>query len=185
MSSAELIALIGVAIWLAVLTVVLILVIRQIGLLTVRLTYAAPHSPADEHGPDIGTPLPESVTDALQLNGEGRVILFLSGTCAPCREFVTSASPSDFQHGTVTLISGREELAGQVADMLPDDAERVLDPVSDAVAKDLGIEMVPFGLLVANGRVEGKGYLRSSADLERLREADGELLRVITKSSKE
>lgn len=172
MSTAELIALVTVAIWLAVLTVAIVLVIRQIGLLTVRLTYAAPHSPADEHGPDLGTALPEMVRESISLNGEATIVVFLSGTCSPCREFISSASPADFEHGTVTLISGREELAGQVADMLPEKARRFLDPVSNEVAKALGIEMVPFGILIVENKIEAKTYLRTADDLERLREGD-------------
>ncbi|MBS1862839.1 MAG: hypothetical protein JSS68_14130 [Actinobacteria bacterium] len=160
------------AIWLGALTVAVILMVRQIGLLTIRLTYSAPHGAAEEHGPAIGHPVPDRVMELLSLNGEGRNLVFLSCTCTPCRDFASRVTSAELGSDTTIAISGREELARGVAALLPEGADSVFDPVSDELAHAFGIQMVPFALHLAEGHVKSKTYLRSPQDLGALRNTD-------------
>jgi hypothetical protein len=172
-NSLETLALVVATLWLVALTVAVVLVIRQIGLLTIRLTYSAPHGVADEHGPAIGSSVPETAASLLGLNGDSRAVVFLSSTCNPCRDFATQASADQLGEDTTILISGNPELARGVAALLPKGAESVLDPISQEVASAFGVGMVPFALYLSDGRVRAKTYLNDPDELVRLRTPGG------------
>lgn len=169
MSSLAALAVVIAAIWLAALTVAVVLVVRQIGLLTIRLTYSAPHGAAEEHGPAIGAPVPDSVVETLGLNGQGRALVFLSCSCTPCRDFASQVTIEQLAGDTTIAISGREELARGVASLLPEGSEALFDPASDDLAQAFGIQMVPFALYLTEGHVHSKTYLRTPEDLASLR----------------
>jgi hypothetical protein len=174
MSSLETLVVALLAVWLGAISVAVLLVIRQISLLTVRLGYVSPHTVTDDHGPAIGSAVPAQASELLGLNGEGRAVVFLSSTCGPCRDFATGASPNHLGDDTSVLISGREELALGVAALLPSGTEPLLDPTSREIAAALGVEMVPFALYISDGRIRGKSYLRDPDELVKLRALDGD-----------
>lgn len=173
MNSLETLALVVATLWLVALTVAVVLVIRQIGLLTIRLTYSAPHGVADEHGPAIGSSVPETAASLLGLNGDSRALVFLSSTCNPCREFASQASSDHLGEDTTVLISGNPELARGVAALLPRGTKPVLDPTSQEVASAFGVGMVPFALYLSGGRVRAKTYLNDPDELIKLRAPGG------------
>ncbi len=89
MSALAIAALVLVCIWLGVLTLVVVLLVRQIGLLTVRLSVASQAFSLDDDGPEVGIDLPEEVTSVLPELKEGRAyLLLISAGCTPCRELV-------------------------------------------------------------------------------------------------
>jgi|GEM_PF-6655988 len=168
MSGAEQVALIAGAIWLAVLTAIILLLIRQVSLLTVRLSLAAPNAPMDDDGLDLASPVPASVLETLGVNGSARTVVFLSATCAPCRELASTLGEADFSESTVVLIAGGPGLAEGVADLLPRTVESLLDPAATNIAQALEIESTPFGMRFVDGAVHSKAYLQSPGDVRRI-----------------
>jgi len=156
------------ALWLGVLTLVVVLLVRQLSLLTVRLSFAAPYVAADADGLDIGSPVPSSLNEQVALDGEPRTLLFLSATCAPCREIASALSSKGVGDGVLAVIAGDPESAGAVSTLLPSSVETVVDPEATQVARALQVTSVPFGLRVEHGIVSAKAYLHAPEDLDRL-----------------
>src|SRR5919205_3143369 len=112
MSALAVAALVLVCIWLGVLTLVVVLLVRQIGLLTVRLSVASQAFSLDDDGPEVGIDLPEEVTSVLPELKEGRAyLLLISAGCTPCRELVADLGGHRFGQRVVALVPGREEQA--------------------------------------------------------------------------
>ena len=65
MSALAIAALVLVCLWLGVLTLVVVLLVRQIGLLTVRLSVSGQVSSLDDDGPEVGSAVPEHVASVL------------------------------------------------------------------------------------------------------------------------
>ena len=160
---------VAVGVWLLALSFVMLLVVRQIGLLTVRLSFAAPDVPVDEVGMPLGTVVPPEILDLIEARGEDRTVVFMSGTCGDCRGLARSMTPDDVG-GAICLVAGEPSLAQEVADLLPKGARHGLEPTASRVATALGIDTVPFALRVESGVVHRKVYLRSAADLAVLEE---------------
>lgn len=168
MTGLEQAALVVVAAWMAVLTFALVLVTRQIGLLTVRLSFAAPNIPVDEVGLPLGTKIPQEAAAAIGEIEVGRTVLFLSGTCGDCRSLATALSAEDVGPEVIALIGGRPSLAQDVGELLPAGLGHVFDPIASQVSAALGVDTVPFGMRINRGVIEAKAFLRSPADLVRL-----------------
>ena len=77
MSARAIAALVLVCIWLGVLTLVLVLLVRQVGLLTVRLSVAGEAASLDNDGPEIGSSVPEDVAVVLPDQAEEHAYLLL------------------------------------------------------------------------------------------------------------
>ncbi len=166
MSGLELAALCGLAIWLAVLSFVILLVTRQIGLITVRLSLLAPHAPVGEEGPELGSSVPPEVR-ALG-DDDGVVLLLLSGTCGDCRALAARLRGRELATRTVALVAGQRPLAEAVADMLPNGIDVRFDPEATRIAEMLRLEMVPFGIRIDAGTVSMKAYLHGPEDVWQL-----------------
>lgn len=169
MSGLEQAALVIVAVWLAALSLVLLLVVRQMGLMTVRLSFAAPHRPADDAGLDIGTVVPDDIAGLVGgENGFSRTLLFLSATCATCRSIASSLTPSDISDDATILIAGERGRAEGIDRLLPDGGRRLFEPQASRISIGLSVDTVPFGLRIEHGVIASKAYLNSRADLARL-----------------
>ncbi len=160
-------ALILVCIWLGVLTLVVVLVVRQIGLLTVRLSVAGGEaaSSVDDDGPEVGSSVPEDVVSVLPDQEENPAyLLLISATCTPCRELVADLQGERrFEQEIVALVPGPGELASELAALLPSGMRAVLDPRATRLAEALELESTPFVLEVDRGTVTRKAYLDEGA----------------------
>ena len=165
MSALAIAALVLVCVWLGVLTLVVVLLVRQIGLLTVRLSVASQAFSLDDDGPEVGSSLPEEVTSMLpELKEEERAyLLLISAGCTPCRELVADLGGHRFEQKVVALVPGREEQAREMAALLPSGMRVVLDPQAVALAGALKLESTPFALEVERGTVTEKAYLHEGA----------------------
>ena len=165
MSALAIAALVVVCIWLGVLTLVVVLLVRQIGLLTVRLSVASQAFSLDDDGPEVGSSLPEEVTSVVpELKEEERAYLLLvSAGCTPCRELVADLGGHHFEQRVVALVPGRPEQAREMAELLPSDMRTVLDPQAAGLANALKLESTPFALEVERGTVTGKAFLHEGA----------------------
>jgi hypothetical protein len=164
MSALAIAALVLVCIWLGTLTLVVVLLVRQIGLLTVRLSVASQAFSLDDDGPQVGSTLPEEVTSMVpELMEERAYLLLVSAGCTPCRELVVDLGGHRFEQKVVALVPGRPEQAREMAALLPSDMRTVLDPQAAGVANALKLESTPFALEVERGTVTGKAYLHEWA----------------------
>jgi hypothetical protein len=157
-------ALVLVSVWLGVLTLVVVLLVRQIGLLTVRLSVAGEATSLDDDGPEIGSGVPEDVAVMLPDQAEEHAFLLLiSSTCLPCWELVTELGEHHFEQNIVALVPGHGEKAGELAALLPSGMRVVLDPEATRLAGALQLESTPFALEIARGTVTRKAYLHEGA----------------------
>jgi hypothetical protein len=162
MSSLAIAALVLVCVWLGVLTFVVILLVRQVGLLTIRVSIATRATSLDEDGPEIGTSLPEDVAEVMP-EKERSYLLLISEGCDPCRELVAELEGHRFEQKMVALVPGREEQAAELAALLPQDIKVVLDPEAIQLVESLDLESTPFVLEVEDGIVTRKVHLFGGA----------------------
>ena len=162
MSALAIAALVLVCIWLGVLTLVVVLLVRQIGLLTVRLSVADRALSVDNDGPEVGSSVPEDVA-LPDLEEERAYLLLISAGCTPCRELVADLGDRRFEQNIVALVPGSEEQASELAALLPPGIRAVLDPEATSLAESLKIQSTPFALEVERGTVTRKAYLYEGA----------------------
>jgi hypothetical protein len=162
MSALAIAALVLVCAWLGVLTFVVMLLVRQVGLLTVRVSIATRATSLDEDGPEIGTSLPEDVAEVMP-EKERAYLLLISEGCDPCRELVAELDGHRFEQKIVALVPGREEQAAELAALLPSNIKVVLDPEAIQLVESLDLESTPFVLEVEDGIVTRKVHLFGGA----------------------
>lgn len=156
-------AFILLAVWLGVLTLVIILTVRQIGVITVQLSLAGPGFSVDNDGPEIGSPIPDKVKTALPLkNTQPTTILLISATCTPCRTLAEDLQKYRFDSPVITLLTGRQELADGLAEMLAANTDIVRDPEATQIAEAFNIHSTPFALRVEADQVKLKTYVRTA-----------------------
>jgi hypothetical protein len=164
MSALAIAALVLVCIWLGVLTLIVVLLVRQVGLLTVRLSVAGEAASLDNDGPEIGSSVPEDVAVVLPDQAEEHAyLLLISSTCLPCWELATDLAEHRFEQNIVALVPGHEEQAGELAALLPSSMQVVLDPEATRLAGALELESTPFALEIERGAVTRKAYLHQGA----------------------
>ena len=165
MSTLAIAALVLACIWLGVLTLVVVLLVRQIGLLTVRLSVAGDTISLDDDGPEVGSSIPEDVASVLPNRGKERAFLLLiSSSCTPCRELVADLQGEhSFEQKIVALVPGPEEQARELAALLSSGMRAVLDPEATRLAEALDLESTPFALEVERGMVSRKAFLHEGA----------------------
>jgi len=179
-SGLALAALLLVAAWLAVLSLVVILLVRQLSLVTMRLSLVAPHAPADAAGPEVGSAVPQDVSALVGHDGRSTVLILLSATCATCRSLAARVSARELGAETVVLVAGRKPLVSTIAELLPPDSDVRLDPQASRIARGLGLDTVPFGLRLDSGTVSMKAFLHGPDDILRLREGERDRRKPVT-----
>jgi hypothetical protein len=162
MSALAIAALVLVCAWLGVLTFVVMLLVRQVGLLTVRLSMATQAISLDDDGPSVGNSLPEDVAEMMP-EDESAYLLLISASCDPCRELVVELDGHSFEQSVVALVPGRQEQAGELAALLPPGIRVVFDPEATELAESLDLESTPFVLEVDRGAVTRKAHLFGGA----------------------
>lgn len=165
MSPLELTALGAVAAWLAVLTFMAVLVLRQVTLLTVGA--GGSRGPIDinsfENGLMVGTALSDGARDALPDRGTGLgYVVFLSGSCQPCRTFAVGAGQDqamDEYRDSFTVTAAVTGLGPQVDEMV-----RLLPPWftvfqgdrADMLSTEFDVAATPAIYEIEGGSVTGK-----------------------------
>lgn len=163
MSALAVTALVLVCVWLGALTLVAVLLVRQIGLLTVRLNVASQTLSLDDDGPEVGSDVPEEVASVLPGRDERSYLLLVSAGCQPCRELVSDLGEHRFEQSVVALVPGRAEQASELAALLPSGVRAVLDPKATRLAEVLGLESTPFALEIEGGTFTRKAFLHEGA----------------------
>jgi len=169
MTTLEQVALVAAAVWLLCLTAAVLVLVRQVGLITVRLSLALPHYDVDDLGPTTGQPVPAPLLQSLDAAATGSSdLLFFSSTCSPCREVAESLRTVALHGHTLALVAGEPDGARGFAELLPTGMAVRFDPQASEAAQELGVQAVPYAVRVTDGVVARKAYLKSVADLDRL-----------------
>lgn len=165
MSGLEVVALMVVALWLGVLTVVVLVLVRQVAIIDVRPQLEA-QSAQPEVGLLIGTKVPPDAAAALgELNGGPVFLLFLSPTCRPCIEIASEISRQSFRWPILALFAGTGDIAADFQALFPPTVHVIRDPAATSVAEGLEVRGAPFALQIENGVLTGKARLRGVEDL--------------------
>jgi len=177
MSSLVVAALVAASVWLLILTVGLLLCIRQLGALMVRTELIARGAGgAQAHGAVVGFELSEDLLQSAPMLREGRrVVLLLSATCTTCEqlveEFATvgpSATLSLPEELVVLLVQddGGERGDEAVEAMTPY-ATVLRGPEATQIARGLRLANLPSAIYLQDRRIAG-----SLAFVDRLSQID-------------
>lgn len=167
MSALETIALSIVATWLAIITIVVAALARQIALLASRFSFAGS---VGDTGLGVGTLIPKELRDTVPQLWHGlNYILFTSPTCGPCIELVKHLD--EFSVNGTRLIApvvADDDMARDFVATFPSTVSLVRDPIATRLFELLAINATPFVLEIEGGVVTGKAYLRGIRDLNNL-----------------
>lgn len=159
--------------WMAVLSLVVVLLVRQTSLLTVRVTAASNRLELDNDGPRIGSKVDSAILRA-PLSPSTTFVVVMSATCKPCHELVEGVEPQAWPSRMIAVLTGPPAAARDLARRLPTDTKLLIDDEARDAAGHLGISSLPFGVLVQDDVVIDKGYLSNRVDLDRLlKRSDG------------
>ena len=163
-------ALVALAVWCAVLTVVLLACIRQIAVLALRVdkTLFSGTEPVDD-GLPLGSPTPASVEQLFEapLPPGPAFLVLMSSTCTTCRDLAFELTDATFDAPVVTLIAGRPELVDMIAEALPVTMTVVRDPAATSAAEALAVKTTPFVFEFRRGTIAAKAALRGADHLKR------------------
>lgn len=160
MHALEITALAAVAIWLAVLTVLALLILRQVGLLT---AWMQQRSPILDDGLDAGTPVPEEALEVMpELKAGVGYVLFLAGNCGPCREFAFETGRSETISGYrenaafLAAVAGEGKQVDEIVELLPSWVRVVRGSAAEAIRDDFLVKATPAVYEVEFGNVTGR-----------------------------
>lgn len=174
MSTLELTTLTLASIWLGVLSLAVLIVVRQIGILTVRLDIARQQFEPSGDGLAVGTPVPDDALAALPRLREGvNYLLALSGSCDPCRAFVAELHGQRLPRPVVALVSGPDDRSDPLISLLPPSLQVIRDPDASSLLRTLQIHTTPFVVEIEAGVISGYALSTKPADLLMLTEAHG------------
>lgn len=162
MSTIGIVALTLVALWAGALTLITLLLVRQVSLVTLRLDRAEDRPALD--GISVGSAVPEPVSELLgERNGAVGHVLVLGATCAPCRQLADELHDTEASDPILSLIGGDVQAAQAIARRLPAWIEPVLDPEASTAIDSLDLQTTPFLFTVQAGRIVGKDVMRNAA----------------------
>ena len=151
------------SVWLGILTLIIVLTLRQIGIMTVQLSMVGPGFSVDTDGPEVGSSVPDTVITTLpQMNDELTTIMLISAACTPCRTLAEDLRKYHFDSPVVTLLTGRQNLADSLAEALSSNTHIVRDPQATQIAEAFNIHSTPYALRIEAGKVKLKTYVRTA-----------------------
>lgn len=166
MSTTATATLIFLGAWMAVLTLVVLLLVRQVALLSVRLSLPDAAGLMANDGPELDSTVPEEVQFMTATSFPDRVVLVaFSAGCAPCREIAVGLNENHFDSALTVLLQGEPEMADPVAAVIPDSFDIVRDPDANRIVEALRIRSVPFAVVAEKNVVIAKAYLHTTSDL--------------------
>lgn len=154
----------AVAIWLVVMTIALMLCVRQLGALTVRMRILAVGNGGSGHGSSIGFRISDDLARLEPALAHGRrVVLLISATCSTCAELVhairTDGGPSslDLPDELLVVLPGDPTSAPirAAAAAFEGRGHVIFDPIATTLARGLKMANVPSALVVESGLITG------------------------------
>lgn len=164
MTGFDLLVVGSVATWLFILSVALLITVRQVAILNVHLERANQSSQAflENDGPELGASISELIfSDSVDLK-QTTCLLFASVTCTSCRELIVNLGNIDqLKMHTILFLIGRDDLVAPLIELVPEYIEVICDPIANQFANGLSIQSIPFGIISVDGRVQSKSYIFS------------------------
>lgn len=165
----ETVALVVATVWMGLLTLVVLLLVRQVGLIAARLEESGTMFSLADDGLPIGSNVPDEAVLLLPDLAAGvRHLVVMSASCAPCRTLVADLSAHPTSREFIALVPGSKQLAQTMIDSLPPGTISVQDPDAKELSNWLGVRSTPFGLEITDRVVTSKRFLTSATDLEGL-----------------
>ena len=157
-----------VVLWAASISIIIIVLIRQVSLISVRLNLQMRLPDMSEYGtgPELGTLIPESVSNAVPRTV---TILALEGTCGPCHE-LAAALPSRAQDliGTLAIfLAGKGRPTEELKKVIPSWVKVIEDPDATQLSREMNLSRTRWALRLHNGVVVGHADV---SDINNLRE---------------
>lgn len=158
--------LVLVSSWLIVLTLCVAVLVRQVALMTARLSFAGSQFDIASDGPEVGSGLPEALANgAANALRSPATIIVLSADCAPCRTLAADLGEVDPEMNIVALVHGDGAGAEVLTQALSSSVTVLRDPEAGEIIESLNIHSQPFALAIRDDVIAGKRLLRGSADL--------------------
>lgn len=172
MDGLALVVLVVGASWIAVLSLIVLLLVRQVALLNVRIERGAPQL-TPRQGLMVGREVPAVVRTHLPEIQDGGVayVLLMSAICGPCREVAPELRRLLISEPVIALIPGGHDAVRGLVAMMPPWIRVIEDPTAAEIARELQIDTTPFGFEIEFGMVTGKVFIHEARDLMHLIEA--------------
>lgn len=167
--------------WLAAVTVFLVALARYVGAVRAagggEIVSTEPPFRVDDDGPVVPSTATATTLDLLDQAGiqhdSPTILILFSIGCAPCEERIREISELTDRPPVpiVALLAGSrgaEALATISGLLLDANVAAVRDPVAHSLAEAIGIQSVPFAVLIQGDRFLAKTYVRQAADLTSL-----------------
>jgi hypothetical protein len=168
-SLVEAVAVLLVTVWLLVLSLVSLVLLREVALLRFRSQPRGVTSGPVPEGLAIGRDIPRRVRELIPETGRGVVyVLLMSAICAPCRDLLPRLSTLKVRDPVVALLAGRAEVAGDLEPRFPEWTRVIRDPAATELADALELRATPFAMELEFGEVTGKAFLHEASDLSNL-----------------
>jgi thiol-disulfide isomerase/thioredoxin len=169
MTALETTVVVVLAAWMLVLTVTLLVAIRQIAVIMLLLDRDGEGPAPVDDGIDVGSELPTSVARLIDpLPDRPSFVLVLAAVCGPCRELapqldaVSTSTPL-----TVLVVGGDPRLAGELAQLVPSPIRTVTGGAARDASTALGITTTPFVFEFREQRLAAKAAVRGLEHLQR------------------
>lgn len=169
MSGLEVGASVLLAIWMGLLSLAVVLLIRQLGLVTVRLDRLLGEASAFDQGLEVGSLLPPVISDGAPGTLSGvKYVLVVEASCEPCRAVVERLGdlPAERMRQIVTILRGSDQSAQHMSAHLPPESIVLRDPAAAEAVESLKVGVTPFVFETEGGQITQKAALQSFEHLE-------------------
>ncbi len=160
MTGLEIAALVAVGIWMLLLSLAVVLLVRQVSLIS---KWAQEQDSSNQDGLPIGSPVPEEALGLVpEADDELAYVWFLGGDCQPCREFAVEAARTEeiiaMRDSTtiVAAVTGTDDQANDFTQLLPEWIRVVRGDNAVALNKHFEIVQTPTVYEVERGNVTGR-----------------------------
>lgn len=159
MSTLGIVALCAAAVWLALLTLVMALLVRQLAIVS---AWAEQVTERQDDGLEAGTRVPEEAVEVVPaLAGQLAYTIFLDSQCQPCREFALAAGRSEHMEALRELpiavaLSGRGAQADELERLLPPWMQVARGRKADRLKDSFRVVQTPSIYEVVGGKVAGR-----------------------------
>lgn len=156
-------------IWAIGVSLILIVLLRQVSLISVRLNLQMRLPDMSEYGTglEIGTVVPISVSNAVPSNV---TIIALEGSCNSCHELANKLplQEHDIVGPLIVLLAGKGEPTEKLYQKIPAWVTVIQDPEATQLSKDLNLSRTRWAIRLSSGVVAGHADISNIENLNLL-----------------
>jgi hypothetical protein len=171
MSGIELTALIIAGVWLGALTLAVLALVRQLGLL---LAFTRHRGQAMSTGStiELGSAIPSIAYELGTVSREAwTYLVFTDGHCAACQAFLADLDRELVPQGTTIVVGGTGDAAAALTRAAPAGIRVLEEPAATRLREAFAVTVTPVALKLGDGVVLGRALVRHGADLSALANA--------------